>query len=343
MNLVIISDAWHPQTNGVVVTLGRTRQELERLGHTVTVTSPDAFYTVPCPGYPEIRLALFARRAVHARLDELQPQAVHIATEGPLGLAARSWCLKRNFPFTTSFHTQFPEYIQLRTRIPVGLTYRLMRWFHDPAVRTMVATPTLRRRLEKRGFKNLVYWSRGVDTELFRPRNKQCLDGPRPVYMYVGRVAVEKNIEAFLKLDLPGSKYVVGTGPDLEMLRSRFPDVRFTGYLTREPLAEHVAAADVFVFPSRTDTFGLVLLEALACGVPVAAYPVQGPIDIIEDGVTGYLSEDLAAAAVRARFLDPDRCRRQALQYSWSASTQQFYSRLCIQDRQFDASRLATR
>lgn len=328
MNIVLVSDAWYPQINGVVNTLARTREQLEKLGHTVPVISPQGFRTVPMPSYPEIRLALFAGRRVHARLDELKPDAVHIATEGPLGLAARRWCLRNRFPFTTSFHTQFPEYVWLRTRIPLGLSYRLMRWFHGPASTVMVATPTLHERLTKWGFKNLGMWSRGVDTELFRPRQKSFLDGPRPIFLYMGRVAIEKNIKAFLRLDLPGTKYVVGGGPDLEMLKRSYPAVRFTGYKTGIDLAKHVAGADVFVFPSRTDTFGLVIIEALACGVPVAAFPVQGPVDIVLNGVTGWLSENLSKAAVDALQIDPSRCREDALKYTWEACTHQFLTHM---------------
>lgn len=328
MNIVIVTDAWFPQVNGVVRTLARTRDELVRLGHQVQVIAPERFRSIPCPTYPEIRLSLFPGRRLRVLIEAAQPDAVHIATEGPLGLAARAWCLKKNFPFTTAFHTQFPEYVKLRTGIPLALTYRLMRWFHGPAATLMVATPTLKQRLEGWGFNNLGLWSRGVDTDLFQPREKYFLDANRPIFMYMGRVAVEKNIEAFLKLDLPGTKYVVGGGPDLETLRRKYPGVRFTGYKTDKELGKHLAAADVFVFPSRTDTFGLVVIEALACGVPVAAYPVQGPVDIIENGVTGYLDEDLKAAATKALTLDPDRCRREALRYSWETCTRQFLSHM---------------
>ncbi len=328
MNIVLVTDAWYPQINGVVHTLSRTRDELQKLGHMVQVISPDGFRTVPMPSYPEIRLSLFPGRRVRRALDTLKPDAVHIATEGPLGLAARAWCVKNRFPFTTSFHTQFPEYVWLRTRIPLALSYRVMRWFHGAASTVMVATPTLRERLSRHGFHNLGYWSRGVDTELFKPRDKNFLDGPRPLFMYMGRVAVEKNIEAFLNLDLPGQKVVVGGGPDLDMLKQKYPQARFTGYKTGEELAKHVAAADVFVFPSRTDTFGLVLIEALGCGVPVAAFPVQGPVDVIESGATGYLSEDLREAAVAALKLDPDRCRAEATRYTWESCTRQFLSHL---------------
>ena len=330
MNIVFVSDAWYPQINGVVNTLSRTRDELLRLGHSVQMITPDAFRTVPCPTYPEIRLALLPGARVTKLLDNASPDAVHIATEGPLGLAARSWCLKKGLPFTTSFHTQFPEYVKLRTGIPLAAGYRFMRWFHGRAATVMVATETLRARLEERGFRNLGMWSRGVDTEVFRPYDKTFLDAQRPIFMYMGRVAVEKNIQAFLNLDLNGTKFVVGGGPDLEMLKHKYPQVRFTGYKTGRELAQHVAAADVFVFPSRTDTFGLVIIEALACGVPVAAFPVQGPVDIIKNGVTGFLNTDLKEAAERAATLDPNACRAEALQYSWETCTRQFLGHLSI-------------
>src|SRR4030042_2152700 len=263
MNIVIVTDAWYPQINGVVRTLARTRDELLKLGHTVQCITPEGFRTVPMPTYPDIRLSLFPGRKLRRQLEELKPDAVHIATEGPLGLAARRWCLRHRFPFTTSFHTQFPEYVWLRTRIPLALSYRMMRWFHGPASTVMVATPTLHARLTQWGFTNLGMWARGVDTELFKPRPKAFLDGARPIFMYMGRVAIEKNIERFLRLDLPGTKYVVGGGPDLDMLKRRYPAVRFSGYQTGVDLPRHLASADVFVFPRRTDTFGLVIIEAL--------------------------------------------------------------------------------
>ncbi|HYA38781.1 MAG TPA: glycosyltransferase family 1 protein [Candidatus Methylomirabilis sp.] len=343
MNIVTVTDAWRPQINGVVNTIARTNEQLEKLGHTVHVISPQDFRTVPLPSYPEIRLAVFPGRRVRAMLDALNPDAVHIATEGPLGLAARAWCLKNRFPFTTAFHTQFPEYLWLRTRIPLAFSYRLMRWFHGPATTLMVATPTLRQRLTQWGFRNLGYWSRGVDTGLFRPRIKSYLDANRPIFLYMGRVAIEKNIEAFLKLDLPGTKYVVGSGPDLETLGRKYPAVRFTGFKSDEDLAKHVAAADVFVFPSRTDTFGLVMIEALACGVPVAAYPVQGPADVIEHGVTGCLSNDLRDAALEALKLNPISCREAALKYTWEVCTRQFLGHLEAARHGADAALAASR
>jgi len=328
MNIVIVTDAWYPQINGVVRTLARTRDELIKLGHTVQFITPQGFHTVPMPTYPDIRLSLFPGRKVRRQLEELKPDAVHIATEGPLGIAARSWCLHNKFPYTTSFHTQFPEYVWLRTRLPLAWSYAVMRWFHGRAAAVMVATPTLHQRLTEHGFTNLAYWSRGVDTQLFRPRGKEFLKERQPIFMYMGRVAIEKNIKAFLKLDLPGTKIVVGDGPDLAMLKRKYPEALFTGFKTGEELAQHLAAADVFVFPSRTDTFGLVLIEALASGVPVAAYPVQGPVDIIENGVTGFLDEDLQKATMAALALKPEACRTAALAYTWEACTLQFVAHL---------------
>ncbi len=328
MKIALVSDAWHPQINGVVMTLSYTRDELVRMGHEVRVLSPNDFRTIPCPTYPEIRLSLFPGRKLARELAAFAPEAVHIATEGPLGLAARNWCRQHDLPFTTSFHTRFPEYVKLRTGIPHSVGYAVMRWFHGPAATVMVATPALRDELAARGFTNLGLWSRGVDTELFRPREKTFLTDPRPVFMYMGRVAIEKNITAFLDLDLPGTKYVVGGGPDLAMLRAKYPAVRFTDYKVGDELATYLAAADVFVFPSRTDTFGLVVIEALACGVPVAAFPVQGPADIIEQGVTGYVDDDLRAAALNALSLAPAPCRLAARQYSWETCTRQFLAHL---------------
>jgi len=328
MKILIVTDAWRPQVNGVVRTITRTCEELTRMGHTVEVIGPDRFTTLPCPTYPEIRLSLIPSGKLRRMIEAYGPDAIHISTEGPLGLSARGWCLRNKFPFTTTFHTQFPEYVWLRTRIPLSVSYRFMRWFHSPAVVTMVATQTLHQRLSHWGFKNLGMWSRGVNVDLFRPQDKSFLNVKRPLFMYMGRVAVEKNIEAFLKLDLPGTKCVVGGGPDLEMLRRKYPEAMFTGYKDNGVLARHVAAADVFVFPSQTDTFGLVLIEALACGVPVAAFPVQGPIDVIANGVTGYLNEDLKQAALDALKIDPVRCREEALKYTWEACTRQFLDHL---------------
>jgi glycosyltransferase involved in cell wall biosynthesis len=328
MKIALVTDAWLPQTNGVVRTLTITAEKLAQLGHEVVPITPLDFRTVPCPTYPEIRLSLFAARRVRQRLDALDPDAVHIATEGPLGLAARRWCLRRGRDFTTSYHTQFPEYVRARFPIPLGVSYAFLRWFHGKAAHTLVATPSMRASLEARGFRNLAYWSRGVDTNLFRPRDEPLLDLPRPLWLYFGRVSVEKGIEDFLALDLPGTKLVVGDGPAAGALQSKYPAAVFTGYRFGEELARHVACADVFVFPSRTDTFGLVLIEAMACGVPVAAYPVTGPIDVVANGVTGVLSEDLRAAALAALQLDRAACREHALRYTWEAATHQFIATL---------------
>lgn len=331
MRIAIVSDAWFPQVNGVVRTLDTIRGKLTAAGHEVIVIGPDRFRTLPCPTYPEIRLALFPGRALRALLDGFQPNAIHIATEGPLGLAARRYCLARGRPFTTSFHTKFAEYIHARLRVPVAWSYGWLRRFHAAAERVMVATPSFEAELRSYGFEHLARWTRGVDTELFRPRDgapEELSNLPRPLYLYVGRVAIEKNIEAFLGLDLGGTKLVVGDGPQLAALKRRHPGVTFVGAKAGEELARHYAAADVFVFPSRTDTFGLVLLEALASGVPVAAYPVTGPRDVINGAPVGCLDEDLAAAARRALSLQRTACRDFALHHSWDASAAQFLANL---------------
>jgi hypothetical protein len=294
----------------------------------VRVVGPGEFPTFPCPTYPEIRLAWRPQRRLAEMIAAERPDAVHVSTEGPLGLAARAACLRAGRRFTTAYHTQFPEYVHARTRLPLALSYRWMRWFHAPSAAVMAATAALRRTLVANGFERVVPWSRGVDLGLFRPGPAEPLPGPRPVFMYVGRVAVEKNLEAFLSLDLPGTKWVVGDGPARADLERRFPNARFAGLRTGESLARHYRAADAFVFPSRTDTFGLVLLEALACGVPVAAYPVTGPVDVVADPAVGVLDEDLRAAALAALRLDRRAAREYATRFSWSVSSRQFLSHL---------------
>jgi 1,2-diacylglycerol 3-alpha-glucosyltransferase/glucuronosyltransferase len=328
LHLALVSDAWTPQVNGVVRTLQRTRAELERLGHQVDVISPDQFRTVPCPTYPEIRLALWPGRKVYRQLDALKPDAIHISTEGPLGRAARAWCLKQRLPFTTAYHTRFPEYVAARFAVPLAWTYASVRRFHAPAARVMVATQSIESELLARGFANISRWTRGVDLELFRPDERAALDLPRPIHLYVGRVAVEKNIGAFLALALPGSKVVIGDGPQLAALKARYPDVQFLGAKYGADLARHVAAGDVFVFPSLTDTFGLVILEAMACGLPVAAFPVAGPKDVVRDGEVGALDWDLAKAVERAIALPRAACRLYAQNFSWEAATRQFLANL---------------
>lgn len=324
MKLALISDAWRPQVNGVVTTLSRICEGVRQRGHQVEAFTPDRYRNWPCPGYPEIRLALGCGFALPGQLDAYMPDAIHIATEGPLGMAARRYCLRRGLPFTTSFHTRFAEYVNLRTRLPLSWGYAVLRWFHRPSVRVMAPTPTQVSDLGAQGFRNLVLWSRGVDTELFALRGKGRIEDARPVFMYVGRLAVEKGVDEFLALDLPGSKYVVGDGPSRTELEKRHPEAHFVGYRTGVDLAETLSAADVFVFPSRTDTFGLVMLEALAAGVPVAAYPVPGPQDVITSSAVGCLDEDLRAAALRALELSGQDCRAFAQAFTWDRCVEQF-------------------
>lgn len=326
MRIAIVTDAWHPQVNGVVRTLAKTISLLERWGHEVLCIHPGDFRTLPLPTYPDIPLALFPYARLKGMLDEFRPDAIHLSTEGPLGWAGRRYCLRRNHPFTTTYHTRFPEYVRLRAPVPLGLSYAFVRAFHRRAAFTMVATDSMKAALEARGFKNLADWSRGVDIEHFRPAEKPVMELPRPIALYLGRVAVEKNITAFLDLELKGSKVVIGDGPALAELKKKYPAVHFLGYRENGDLVRHLASADVMVFPSRTDTFGLVMLEAMACGVPVAAYPVEGPLDVIENGVNGWMDEELGIAVARALEVDRDRCRRFAEGYSWERCTKQFLS-----------------
>ncbi|MEO0423825.1 MAG: glycosyltransferase family 1 protein [Pseudomonadota bacterium] len=328
MKIAIVTDAWKPQVNGVITTLVNTGECLIADGHEVHYVTPQDFLRTPCPTYPEIRLSLFPGRKVARMLDELQPDSIHIATEGPLGLAARKYCLKRKLLFTTSYHTRFPQYVRARFPIPLSWSYGYMRWFHSAAAHTMVGTETQREDLVANNFENVVLWPRGVDTEAFHPDDKDFLKDERPISMYVGRVAVEKTLEDFLSLDIPGTKYIVGDGPALKQLQRDFPEAVYTGYRFGEELTRYLAAADVFVFPSRTDTLGLVLLEAMACGVPVAAYPVMGPIDVVDRGVTGILDEDLAAAVKGALALDAKDCREAALERSWRSASRSFFANL---------------
>jgi glycosyltransferase involved in cell wall biosynthesis len=329
MRILVVSDAWFPQVNGVVRTLSVVSDLLRAGGDTVEVIGPDRFRSLPMPGYAEIRLALAPRRRLAALVDAFAPEAVHIATEGPLGWAMRAICRKRGWPFTTAFHTRFPDYLEARTRIPAAWTWRVMRRFHEAGDGTFAATASLREELVARGFTKVRAWTRGVDLARFRPGHGDPWEGlARPVFLYAGRVAVEKNIEAFLALDLPGSKVVVGDGPALEGLKRRFPGATYTGYRDNGALVRAYAGADVFVFPSRTDTFGLVLLEALATGTPVAAFPVTGPRDVVTDARVGALDEDLRAACLRALDCDREACRRHAEAWSWEACAAQFRATL---------------
>ncbi len=328
MKYVTVTDAWHPQVNGVVRTIEATNRELERAGHTTRVIAPADFASVPCPGYREIRLALLPyrrlQRLLDRTLDATNDVAVHIATEGPLGHAARRYCIRRCVPFTTAYHTRFPQYLHAMFRIPERWTYAFLRRFHGAAVCVMAPTPTVERELRANGLGNVALWTRGVDTDMFRPHPPSAEQPGRPRFLYVGRVSVEKNIQAFLQLDLPGTKVVAGVGPALESLRRRFPEVHFVGVLDHTSLARLYSSADVFVFPSRTDTFGLVMLEALACGTPVAAYPVQGPLDVVGGSAAAILDDDLRTAALQALRLDRSACRAQAELHSWRRATAQF-------------------
>jgi glycosyltransferase involved in cell wall biosynthesis len=335
MRILLATDAWEPQVNGVVRTLTRVVAELRAMDEEVEVISPDQFPNFPMPTYPEIKLAVGAYEKVQERLKAFEPEAIHIATEGPIGLAARRICLEWKLPFTTSYHTRFPEYVSARLPVPLAAGYAYMRWFHRPSGRLMVATPTMRDELAAHGFHNISLWAKGLDTDLFRPRGHNepdIFEGlPRPIWLNVGRVAVEKNIEAFVGLDLPGTKVVVGDGPQRDELQAKFPAVKFVGAKFGEDLAAHYACADVFVFPSLTDTFGLVILEAWGAGTPVAAFPAPGPIDIIPGTGAGVLAagrtEGLREACLEALKLDRGAVRRVAETYSWRACAEEF---LCL-------------
>lgn len=326
MRILIATDAWRPQVNGVVRSLQSLAAMVRTLGAEIEFLTPEGFPSFALPTYSSIRCAIPNPREIARRIAAAAPDALHIATEGPIGMMVRRHCVRRGLAFTTSYTTRFPEYISARLPIPDSWTYAAIRRFHAAAAATMVATPSLMEELGNRGFKNLVMWTRGVDTELFKPQRAASLDLPRPIFASVGRVAVEKNLAAFLALDLPGSKIVIGDGPQAAELRRRFPAAHFLGAMEGETLAAHLAAADVFVFPSRTDTFGVVQLEALACGVPVAAYPVTGPKDVIGNAPIGVLDEDLRSACLRALMISREACRAFALTRSWEGSARQFLS-----------------
>lgn len=343
MKITLVSDAWTPQVNGVVRTLQTTIAMLEQAGHAVHTITPDLFRSLPCPTYPEIRLALAGRRRVARMIESFQPAAIHIATEGPLGLAARRYCLKRGLPFTTAFHTRFPDYVSARTGLSPDWFWRYLRWFHTPAAAVLAATPRLAAELNDRGILSTRPWSRGVDLAQFRPGiapHPAFAGLPRPLQLYVGRVAVEKNVEAFLATRQPGTRVIVGDGPALDELQARYPEAVFLGALHGEALASAYAGADVFVFPSKTDTFGLVMIEALASGLPVAAYPVAGPLDVIGDSGTGViagwtrpvgaLDDSLDVAIARALTCGRDDCVAYASHFSWEASAAQFIAALAL-------------
>ncbi len=335
LRLLVVSDAWEPQVNGVVRTLRTVTESIIDTGRSVRVVGPAEFFNVPCPTYPEIRLAVSPGARLRRLIDGYRPNALHIATEGPLGLAAKKWARHRNMPFTTAFHTRFPEYVHARFGIPIRWTWKTLRRFHRDSHNIMVATESIEFEVNRNGLNQSWRWPRGVDTTLFRPIPDcgRFADLPRPIYLYVGRVAVEKSIDDFLRLKLPGSKVVVGDGPERRRLQQQFPDAHFAGEQHGEELVRCYSAADCFVFPSKTDTFGLVQIEALACGTPVAAYPVAGPMDILGDRKDiGCLDEDLERAARHAVTCSPDRCREFALGFSWDVSIERFLAGLKICD-----------
>ncbi len=324
MKILVATDAWYPQVNGVVRTYTKIADAIKPLGAEISFLTPDLFRTIPCPTYPEIRLAIPDMEKVRSSIEDYRPNYIHIGTEGPVGCMVRRYCRRQGISFTTSFHTRFPEYLRTFIGVPESVSYGVLRRFHNAGCGTMVATPSLEKELLGRGFKHVLHWTRGVDTEKFKPRRVRLFGSDRPVFLYVGRLSREKNIEAFLDLTLPGHKVVVGDGPHRNKLQSRYPDVQFTGTKHGSELAECYASADVFVFPSRTDTFGLVILEAIASGLPVVAYPVTGPKDIIRNNVSGILSEDLQQAALKALHIDRAATRDHALEFSWSRSAEMF-------------------
>jgi 1,2-diacylglycerol 3-alpha-glucosyltransferase/glucuronosyltransferase len=327
MKILVATDAWHPQVNGVVRTLTTMAEAAAALGAEVSFLTPESFCTVGMPSYRDLKLALPRPAKIAQLIADVAPDAIHIATEGPIGLLVRRYCRKRGLAFTTSFHTRFPEYVSARAPVPESWVWATLRWFHGASAAVMAATPALAAELRERGFANVVMWPRGVDTKLFHPRDVDlCL--PQPVFLCVGRVAVEKNLEAFLALDLPGTKVIVGDGPARAALEQAFPDAVFLGALEGEALARVYAAADVFVFPSRTDTFGLVLLEALASGLPVAAFPVAGPRDVLGNTPVGVLSDDLRQACLAALRVPRRACVDFAGQYTWEASARAFIDQM---------------
>ena len=329
MKIAIVTDAWLPQVNGVVTTYRKTIEELKHRGYKVMTVTPEQFRTIPCPSYPEIPLSLVRTASIRARLQEYAPDSIHIATEGPLGWAARRACIKDNLPFSTSYHTRFPEYLRMRLPLPLTLSYAVMRRFHNRAERIMVSSARLKNELENKGFRNVSLWSRGVDTELFKPDDSAEKQPQRNYFTYLGRVAPEKNLPAFLDLDLPGPKMVIGDGPTMEQLKKGYPNTRFTGFKQGTELVDLLNQSRVFIFPSLTDTLGIVQLEAMACGVPVAAFPADGPKALIVNGTNGWMHEDLSQAVHNCLDIERSSCRAFALKFTWKSCTDQFVSNLC--------------
>ncbi len=326
MRILIATDSWHPQINGVLTTILNTIKCLKELNHEIQIISTDDFYTFPLPWYKEIPVSYYPNDNILTKIEDFNPTHIHISTEAPVGLYIRRYCLKNKLNFTSSYHTDFPSYCKKYFRVPKKMTYSFLKWFHKPSKSVMIANETIFNDLSSYNFKNLQYWSRGVDTDLFVPRNRSKRD--KPLAIYIGRVSPEKNIEDFLDLDLSLTKRVVGDGPSLNYLKNKYKEVEFTGAKTGEDLAKAYAEADVFVFPSKTDTFGLVMIEALACGVPVAAYPILGPKHVITDEKAGCLDNDLKIATEKALKCKSEDCRNHALKFSWNKCTEQFINNL---------------
>jgi len=329
MKILIVTDAWEPQVNGVVRTLKMTQRELAKIGHEVVFLTPQDFKSIPCPTYPEISLALTTSAKVRSVIESIKPDCLHIATEGPLGWIARRVAVDKKWPFTTAYHSRFPEYVNARFKIPTSWTYALLRKFHNQGVFNLTPTPAIVDDLRSRGFKNPRLWTRGVDKDIFTPLGtKHPRVSDKPIFLHVGRLAVEKNVDAFLKLDLPGEKWVAGDGPERSRLEKTYKDIRWFGVLDGLSLASLYRSADVFVFPSVTDTFGLVMLEAMSCGTPVAAYPVPGPIDVVQDKVSGALNHDLKLACLKALEIGRRDVYQHSLNFSWEKASLQFLSAL---------------
>lgn len=340
--IAIISDAWEPQINGVVTTLKKTAFFLRKKDYDVKFFTPEGYYSIPCPTYPEIRLAVFCRKKLTRDIELYNPNGIHIATEGPLGLAGRKYCITNKILFTTSFHTQFPEYLRMRIPVPINWTYSWLKLFHGKSQCVMVPSKSRKTELERRGFKNVAIWSRGVDTKIFNNDNPFPYQLPRPIHIYMGRVALEKNISSFLELKLEGSKIVIGDGPDLKHLSSIYTETHFLGVKRGRELASYLSGGDVFVFPSKTDTFGIVMLEAMACGLPIAAYPVEGPQDIVKQNYCGVLNDNLYDAISGALKISKDSCINYATNFSWDRCTQTFESNLRLNHPRYQYKREMT-
>ena len=327
--ILVATDAWRPQVNGVVRTLEALAAEAPNHNAALSFLTPEGLPSLPMPTYPDIRLAFAGRRAVAERIEAARPHAIHIATEGPIGYAVRAYCRRHQLPFTTCYHTRYPEYVAARWPVPLKMSYAVLSHFHNAGTGTMAATPALAQELRGHGFRHVLPWQRGIDVDAFASGRRVSFEHlPRPIFLCVARVAVEKNIEAFLRLDLPSSKVVVGDGPARAQFEALYPEAHFTGFLAGQALYDAYASADAFVFPSLTDTYGLVVLEALAAGLPVAAFPVSGPRDILSGATCGILDHDLGKAARAALAIPSSHCRAFAQTHTLKASFESFLANI---------------